>query len=43
MLTVLTVAPLMSYSGVVPCYLVFTVIALPLVRRFAMTEAVESA
>jgi hypothetical protein len=38
MLTILTVAPLMSYTGAIPCYLVFTVITLPLVRRFAMTE-----
>jgi hypothetical protein len=42
MLTVLTVGPLMSYTGAVPCYLVFTAIALPLVRRFAMRQEVKS-
>ncbi len=42
LLTVLIVGPLMSYSGAIPCYLVFTVVALPLVRRYAMTQEVKS-
>lgn len=38
LLTILVVAPLMSYSGLFPCYLIFTIITLPPIRAFAIHD-----
>jgi hypothetical protein len=43
MLTILVVGLLMSYYGVIPCYLIFTIIALPRLRKFAIAAPPDPA
>jgi hypothetical protein len=36
LLTILVVGPLGSYTGLIPCYLIFTILTLPRIRTFAI-------
>ena len=43
LITVFVVGPLMSFGGVIPCYLLFTVLVLPRIRRLAVAPQVKPA